>query len=487
MTAPPKPWEVGANRHSMGSIPGIQNVTDSNRLQSSAPLPINSAMQQGAPRTVRRTVQETPAPPPRPHAQRRILRQSYIPNSGYTTPYSSYGSYGTDYGYSGLGYGGFGNYGGYGMNRFGNHLLGNEPESRFVQMAEESSRPAFQSIESLVQAVGSISFMLDSTFHAVYGSFRAVLGVAENFGRLRSVFGQIFSTLSILRLLRWLYRKLQYLLGLQKGREDIWEQAATGSLPPEMETKDAKSSWPIVVFMGIMCAGPYLVWKLANSLSNTIFPNANDPSDWCKCKEPIYSAVALYDFVAESNKELNFKAGQRLLIAPKELQPRNGKGWMLATTNGKTVGLVPYNYLKIIAVINQKTKNIQATTNTQKSQMMPEYDQNIPTLIEQNVSTTTPIMQTAWVPQPVNPQVQTPMVPHPANSRLQTVWDAQPVNEVQAWHNRPVVETELVPEIDTQKTGWVPPQQTDLAPQVAAIPKPEEPLKSDEIKSKENP
>lgn len=80
-------------------------------------------------------------------------------------------------------------------------------------MAEESSRPAFQSIESLVHAFGSVSFMLESTFNAIYNSFRAVLAVAENFGRLRTMFGQVYSTFAVMRILQWLYKKLLYLIG----------------------------------------------------------------------------------------------------------------------------------------------------------------------------------------------------------------------------------------------------------------------------------
>lgn len=39
---------------------------------------------------------------------------------------------------------------------------------RFMQLAEDSSRQAFQSIESIVHAFGSVSMMLESTYHAVY-------------------------------------------------------------------------------------------------------------------------------------------------------------------------------------------------------------------------------------------------------------------------------------------------------------------------------
>lgn len=163
----------------------------------------------------------TPPPlPPRPYVQQQ-QQNSYGNNYGYSGGsggmYGNYmNSYGNSYGglgtYSGYG-GGYG--GGYGMgmgmggyNRFGG-CGGNpmDPENRFIHIAEESSRPAFQSIESLVNAIGNIASMLDSTFFAITSSFRAILGVAANFGRLRSVFSQFLSTLAIVRGLSWLYRK----------------------------------------------------------------------------------------------------------------------------------------------------------------------------------------------------------------------------------------------------------------------------------------
>jgi len=83
----------------------------------------------------------------------------------------------------------------------------NDAEQRFIHMAESSSRPAFQSIESLVSAIGNIASMLDSTFFALTSSFRAILGVATNFVRLRSVFAQFWTTFAIFRGLNWMYRK----------------------------------------------------------------------------------------------------------------------------------------------------------------------------------------------------------------------------------------------------------------------------------------
>lgn len=45
----------------------------------------------------------------------------------------------------------------------------------------ESSRNAFQSIEAVVGAVTAVANMLNSTHSAVFSSFRAVIGVVEQF------------------------------------------------------------------------------------------------------------------------------------------------------------------------------------------------------------------------------------------------------------------------------------------------------------------
>lgn len=134
------------------------------------------------------------------------------------SPYSSYGNYGgmgmsgnSMYGgmgmnsmYGGLGMGGMGYRGGM-MNSFSSNPM--DPENRFIQMAEESSRPAFQSIESIVSTIGNIAAMLDSTYFALTSSFRAILGVAANFSQLRGFFARFFSSLTIFRSMIWLYKK----------------------------------------------------------------------------------------------------------------------------------------------------------------------------------------------------------------------------------------------------------------------------------------
>lgn len=169
-------------------------------------------------------------------------------------------------------YGGYGGgmYGG-GLNRFGAQNE-NYNTNSFVQQAEESSRQAFQSVESVVQAFGSIATMLDSTFYALYNSFRAVLGVADQFSRVKAHFAQILSALAVIRTLRWLWRKLLIFLRLRQAGlpEDVWTQVAEEGLKNVLSEQDIKlgagkggnSSWPIFIFFTVIFGGPWLIWKL---------------------------------------------------------------------------------------------------------------------------------------------------------------------------------------------------------------------------------
>lgn len=212
-----------------------------------------------------------PPVPPRP-----VQQSSYRPS--YSSFPSSYGPYGSSLygGYSPYSYGGVGAaaYGLGGYNRLG---PGEDvPPSRFVQQAEESSRGAFQSIESIVQAFTSVSMMLDATFSAVYNSFRAVLDVANHMTRLRAHLTRVLSAFALVRTLRYLYRRLQRLLGRRSVSEveDLWADSASEALATRSPGGGADGagmgeqsvkSWPIFLFFAVVMGGPYLIWKLLSA------------------------------------------------------------------------------------------------------------------------------------------------------------------------------------------------------------------------------
>lgn len=80
--------------------------------------------------------------------------------------------------------------------------------------AAENSRPAFESIQSVVQSFNAVSMMLESTFTAMHMSFEAMLGVAENFTRLKSFMTKLYSTVVTFKLARWFLAKLVYLISM---------------------------------------------------------------------------------------------------------------------------------------------------------------------------------------------------------------------------------------------------------------------------------
>lgn len=360
MSAPLKPWE-GAVMNSMGisgdtwDSSGVNNI---GRMGPSEPIvagPSTTSFTNpipGGPGISGQSV--VPGLPPRPMLNQPIYGQTgYSSYGGYGSAYGMGGPYGGYGGIGGLGggyggsFGGFGSPYGGGYNRYGNNSYG-DVESRFIQMAEENSRPAFQSIESVVSAVGSVAMMLENTFIAMTSSFRAILGVAENFGRLRSLFAQFWSTFAIIRSINWLIRKLLVIMGIRTECEfKAWTEAVrateAGVATPEQQQRG--SSWPILMFLGIIMSAPYLILKLLNGVTSSIQEKLTEPSTW---QNPL-KAVAQHDFQATTPQELSFKANQILHLAPQAIQGQLWtSGWLMATTDRKNTGLVPVNYIKVI-------------------------------------------------------------------------------------------------------------------------------------------
>ncbi|KAK3781039.1 hypothetical protein RRG08_046343 [Elysia crispata] len=363
MSAPIKPWEVNYRKSDLSTLSNeMAGSPFQDRIQSATggiAAPVSSTVS---------SVSTPPQLPPRPSEQTSGLnsRLGYggmYGTGGYNSMYGGNGGFG---GYSGpFGYGGmysspystYGGYGGY-YNRIGGDI-----NSSFARYAEESSRPAFESINSIVQVVNSVGMMLDSTFQAVYNSFRAVIGVADNFSRLKSQLVQIFSALAFIRTLKYFFRKVLEILRLRpRGNADLlWSEAvreAAANVAASPEGGPAKSSWPILLFFGIIMGGPYLIWKLLSAFSGT-----SDESAWARGEVDHFEAVANFNFQGEGAEELSFSAGQTLKVAPKELQPRV-RGWLLASVNGKATGMIPANYVKILG----KKRGTNFTTGSSQHQ-----------------------------------------------------------------------------------------------------------------------
>ena len=308
-----------------------------------------------------------PQLPPRPSpypAQRLPHYPTMMPG------YRSYG-YGSTYG-AGSMYG-YGRMPGYGFST----PATSQDQNGLVQLAQESSLPAFQSIESIVHAFGSVSMMLESTFHAVHSSFQAVLGVAEHFSQMKLQVSQVFSALSAFRFIKYLYAKFLYLFGLATNNphfgESVWRNVIGEPGGGSLSEQDIKQPvrWPIIMYIGLVFAAPYIIWKLVSS----ILPEDAGASKDASWKEGVgehFLAKVLYLFETTREGELSIAKGQTIRLAPKHLQPRV-RGWLLASYEGSS-GLVPANYIKILG----KTTGVVQPDIVQQTQGLQEqWEDNI--------------------------------------------------------------------------------------------------------------
>lgn len=228
--------------------------------------------------------------------------------------YNSYGSYGASYG----GYGGYSSP--FMGSMGGNYALGGGNPTSFLRTAEESSRSAFQSIESVVHAFSAVSAMFESTYYAVYNSFRAVVGVADQFYRLKMHLSSILSAFALVRMLRFLYRKCLYLLGLRRSdasTDQVWSSISKGLSDAEMLVNESKgkkqTNWPLIMFLAVVLGGPWLIWRILSSIDSF----SKDDSQWMSGKIDHFVAVSEFDFDSVNSDELSFRKGQRIIIAPK--------------------------------------------------------------------------------------------------------------------------------------------------------------------------
>ncbi|XP_074640518.1 peroxisomal membrane protein PEX13-like [Tubulanus polymorphus] len=316
MASPVKPCcAQKANRNLPYQVRGLPNsITAAGRAATTIPPMINPNER---------------LPPPIPNRQAHLNAAS-----------SGYGSY------SPYAMGNFGMYGS-GMGRMGYGYGAAAPINTFTRLAENSTRPAFESLEGIVNTFSSITMMLESTYFAVHSSFRAVVGLADHFSHLRHSLTDVWKN-NIIRALKQIIRRLMVFLRLRNPvneSEEAWVDALNSGIAGNAGAGNKHgSSWPVFVFFLIVIGGPYLIWKLISSVINE---KSGEPEQWMSGNEDHFVAMADYDFEAMNEDEISFKAGQEIIVAPKELQPRM-KGWLLGSVDGQQQGLIPGNYVRVL-------------------------------------------------------------------------------------------------------------------------------------------
>lgn len=298
-------------------------------------------------------------------------------------------------------------FGGYRMSPYGHFGAPNNTYNSFVQMAEENTRPAFESIESVVEVVSSISMMLESTYHAVHSSYSAILGVVDQFSRLKDHLSQILSALTLVRGLRWLCLKVLYLLKLRKENPSVdaaWDSAQemiNNSLSSDYPLEAKGSAWPFLMFIGLVIGAPWLMFKLLSKsigikkpFDHTAFVDANGRR---------FVGIAEYDFTATQPHELSFQAGEKLFISVKSLQ-KNPRGWVFAHNEKLETGFIPFTYLR-------PTKVASRNTDVPARQVLPKENIAIPGEILDESTEADPVLDNlAKQPEKLDVVIETPPV-----------------------------------------------------------------------------
>ncbi|KAH8551214.1 peroxin 13 [Umbelopsis sp. PMI_123] len=309
---------------------------------------------------------------------------SYGGMSSYS-PYNRFGSYGS---YGGMGsYGsGYGSYGGYSpYNRMGyNGMPGGPDEFSLTQRMETGTRATFEVIESIVGAFGGFAQMLESTFMATHSSFMAMVGVAEQFGNLRTYLGQV---LSIFALIRWAKSIFYKITGRQPPANP--KDLNANDFQRFQEASPQKlSRKPFFIFLFAVVGLPYLMHKLIKHITERQQQQQMFLPDGTPMQQPINGmnmqqqeqvdpqnlefARASYDFAAESPMELTLKKGDIIAILSK-VDPATGvqSQWWRGRLRNGTMGLFPANYVEIIQKGSpNNNNNINQTPTTPK----PELD-----------------------------------------------------------------------------------------------------------------
>ena len=123
----------------------------------------------------------------------------------------------------------------------------------------------------LYKHLGSIAMMLESTFFAVHSSFRAVLGVADHFSRLRENHVQIVGENFLIKWLQSVFRKIMVLIGLRSSAsvEEVWNEMRSMTRDSTRQSQSrAWKSWPLLLFFGVVLGTPWLIWRFLSSLGS---------------------------------------------------------------------------------------------------------------------------------------------------------------------------------------------------------------------------
>jgi len=249
-------------------------------------------------------------------------------------------------------YGGMPGMGGMGM------YPGMDPNNpSLTQTLETTTQHTFSLLHSIVQTFTGVAQMLESTFMATHSSFFAMVGVIEQFSRLRNALGSVLGLFGLVRWMKELITGRSSSSMQGEFREFINGRPVQGPSGPPAPKPSKK---PLVIFFLAIIGVPYAMSKLIKILNEraqqqqqsqigTQF-NPLDPST-------LSFARALYPFTPSSPSELALKENEIVAIMGKldpttgmEVDPRlevESEWWRGRTRDGRE-GWFPRKWVEIL-------------------------------------------------------------------------------------------------------------------------------------------
>lgn len=114
----------------------------------------------------------------------------------------------------------------------------------------------------------------------IYYYYILVVGVADQFYRLKTHLSGIISALAIIRVLKYFMRRclrfLKKAAALASGKSidsninDAWTISKDISDSEKFVKENLKrqTNWPLIMFLGVVLGGPYLIWKILTSIES---------------------------------------------------------------------------------------------------------------------------------------------------------------------------------------------------------------------------
>lgn len=235
-----------------------------------------------------------------------------------------------------------------------------------TKYAEKRARSSLAPIETILDAISSVSLILETTYSAFYGSFRSITAMADFIMFVRN---QLINELSelprVLNVFIDFFKWLLQALGIKakfmenidrKAHDKIWNSELdlnslndvrsllSGSGSDE-NGKKGSSFLPLLIFFSLVMGAPYLLWRFLG-LPGPL-PKNNKPS-WTLRDGQHFEAIGLTTIRSEDPRRLCFDKNQKLFVDPDSVKP--GAKFVVACTvdSATKIGFVHTNSIKII-------------------------------------------------------------------------------------------------------------------------------------------